>query len=67
METISFGALNYSILVLYLLGMVGIGFYLVNQMFSYVGIVYSFNPVLSAILPAGFALLVASWMLRRVN
>jgi len=33
--------------------LVGIGFYLVNQMFSYVGIVYSFNPMVSAFLPAG--------------
>jgi lipopolysaccharide export system permease protein len=47
--------------------LVGIGFYLANQMFAYVGIVYNFNPVLSAILPAGFALVVAYWMLRRVN
>ena len=47
--------------------LVGIGFYLANQMFSYVGIVYSFNPVLSATLPAGFALVVAGWMLRRVH
>jgi len=46
--------------------LVGIGFYLVNQMFSYVGIVYSFNPMVSAFLPAGFALIVAYWMLRRV-
>ena len=47
--------------------LVGIGFYLVNQMFSYVGIVYSFNPVLSALMPAGVAFAVAYWMLRRVN
>jgi len=47
--------------------LVGIGFYLANQMFSYVGIVYNFNPVMSAILPAAFAFIVAYWMLRRVN
>ncbi len=47
--------------------LVGIGFYLVNQMFSYVGIVYSFNPMVSAMLPAGLALTVAYWMMRRVQ
>jgi lipopolysaccharide export system permease protein len=47
--------------------LVGIGFYIANQMFAYVGIVYNFNPVLIAILPAGLALIVAYWMLRRVN
>jgi len=46
--------------------LVGIGFYLVNQMFAYVGIVFSFNPVLSALLPACLALVVAYWMMRRV-
>ena len=47
--------------------LVGIGFYLANQMFSYVGIVYSFNPALIALLPAGLALGVAYGMMRRVN
>ena len=47
--------------------LVGIGFYLANQMFAYVGIVFSFNPVLSALIPAGLALVVAYWMMRRVR
>lgn len=47
--------------------LVGIGFYLVNQMFSYVGIVYSFNPALSALIPAGLAMAVAYGMMRRVH
>ncbi len=47
--------------------LVGIGFYLANQMFSYVGIVYSFNPALSAMLPACLALAVAYGMMRRVR
>jgi lipopolysaccharide export system permease protein len=47
--------------------MVGIGFYLFNQTFNQVGLVYNFNPVLSALLPLSlFAML--SWILiRKVN
>ena len=47
--------------------LVGIGFYLVNQMFAYVGIVYNFNPMVNAVLPAGLALAVAYGMMRRVR
>lgn len=44
----------------------GIGFYIVNQMFTYMGIVFSFNPLLSALMPALLAFLAGYYMLRRV-
>lgn len=44
----------------------GIGFYLLNQMSSYLGIVFNFNPVLVALLPAFLVLGLSYWMLRRV-
>jgi lipopolysaccharide export system permease protein len=45
----------------------GIGFYLVNQLFSHLGIVYNLNPVLTSILPTIMMFFVAYWMLRRVH
>ena len=44
----------------------GIGFYLLNQLSTYLGIVFNFNPVLIAILPAVLVFCFAYWMLRRV-
>ena len=44
----------------------GIGFYLVNQMFSYVGLVFGLNPVLSALGPACLAFGLGYWLLRRI-
>ncbi|WP_455199010.1 LPS export ABC transporter permease LptG, partial [Kaarinaea lacus] len=45
----------------------GIGFYLLNQMFSYMGIVYNFNPVVVALLPTIIVFGLAYWMLSRVR
>jgi lipopolysaccharide export system permease protein len=45
----------------------GIGFYILNQMFAYMGIVFGLNPVLSALAPAGIAFGAGYFMLRRVN
>lgn len=47
--------------------LVGVGFFVVNQVFTYVGIVFSFNPVVTASLPAIFALVLAVVLLRRVR
>jgi lipopolysaccharide export system permease protein len=47
--------------------LVGVGFYIVNQMFAYMGLVFGLPPVLSAIAPAGLAFLVGYFMLRRVR
>jgi len=46
--------------------LVGIGFYIFNQMFSYVGLVYEVNPVLSAVLPTALFFILAMRMIRRV-
>jgi len=48
-------------------GLVGIGFYLINQVFTYVGVVYSVNPVVSAFLPASLAFALGYLMMRRVR
>lgn len=45
----------------------GIGFYLVNQMASYLGVVFNINPVVVALLPAMIVFFVAYSMLRRVH
>jgi lipopolysaccharide export system permease protein len=45
----------------------GIGFYLVNQMFSYLGVVFNLDPVLVAVSPAILVFIVAYGMLRRVH
>jgi lipopolysaccharide export system permease protein len=44
----------------------GVGFYIVNQMFAYMGLVFALNPIFSALAPAGMAFLLAHFMLRRV-
>lgn len=47
--------------------LVGIGFYLFNQTVSYVGLVYDFNPLLSAVLPTALLLAGAVYMMRRIH
>lgn len=44
----------------------GVVFYILNQMFAYMGLVFGFNPLLSALAPAGMALLAGYYMLRRL-
>ncbi|WP_172597624.1 LPS export ABC transporter permease LptG [Sulfuriflexus mobilis] len=46
--------------------LVGLAFFLVNQAFNHLGVVYHIPPLLSASLPAGVFLLLALLMLRRV-
>lgn len=46
--------------------LVGLAFFLVNQTFNHLGVVYHIPPLLSAALPAGVFLLLALVMLRRV-
>lgn len=46
--------------------LVGVGFYILNQMFAYMGVVFALNPILSALAPAGMAFVAAYIMLRRV-
>lgn len=55
--------IGYRILVGTLLG---IGFDILNQMFSYMGLVFGMNPAVSALLPVAAAMLVAFLMMRRV-
>jgi lipopolysaccharide export system permease protein len=45
----------------------GVGFYILNQMFTYMGLVFGFNPLLSALAPAVLAFLLGYFMLRRVH
>lgn len=45
----------------------GVGFYILNQMFTYMGLVFGFNPLLSAMAPAMLAFLIGYLMLRRVH
>lgn len=47
--------------------LVGIGFYLINQTVSYLGLVYDLNPVLSAVLPTLLLLVGATLMMRRIH
>ena len=47
--------------------LIGIGFYIINQMFSYVGLVYKVNPALSAILPTVVFFALGIRMLRRIH
>lgn len=47
--------------------LVGIGFYLFNQTVGYVGLVYDFNPLLSAVLPTVLLLAGAVYMMRRIH
>lgn len=44
----------------------GVGFYIINQMFAYMGLVFGFNPLLSALAPAGLAFMAGYYMLRRL-
>jgi len=44
----------------------GVGFYIINQMFTYMGLVFGFNPLLSALAPAVLAFLAGYYMLRRL-
>lgn len=46
--------------------LIGIGFYLFDQIFSYLGVVYEFNVLLSAFVPILIFLVAALIMLRRV-
>ncbi len=46
--------------------LVGVGFYILNQMFTYMGLVFGFNPLLSALAPALLAFMAGYYMLRRV-
>ncbi|MCP4040823.1 MAG: LPS export ABC transporter permease LptG [Gammaproteobacteria bacterium] len=45
--------------------MVGIGFHILNQAFSKMGLVYGLSPLLSVTIPAMLFLAVALWMMRR--
>ncbi len=47
--------------------LVGIGFYLLNQTVGYLGLVYEFNPLLSAVLPTVLLLAGAFYMMRRIH
>lgn len=47
--------------------LVGIGFYLVNQIASYLGLVYEFNPLYSAMLPTLLLLAGAVYLMRRIH
>jgi lipopolysaccharide export system permease protein len=47
--------------------LVGIGFYLFNQTANYIGLVYEFNPLLSAVLPTLLLLVGAVYMMRRIH
>jgi len=44
----------------------GVGFHILNQMFTYMGLVFNFNPILSALAPAVLAFLAGYYMLRRL-
>jgi lipopolysaccharide export system permease protein len=46
--------------------LIGIGFYIFNQIFSYVGLVYKVNPAVSAIIPTIIFFALGMRMLRRV-
>jgi lipopolysaccharide export system permease protein len=46
--------------------LVGLAFFLINQAFNYLGLVYHIPPLLSAALPAGVFFVLALFMLRRV-
>ena len=46
--------------------LIGIGFHLLNQMSSYMGLVFHINPMFSATVPAILALIISIVLLRRV-
>ncbi|MBS0359258.1 MAG: LPS export ABC transporter permease LptG [Proteobacteria bacterium] len=45
---------------------VGFGFYLMNQLFGPLSLVYQLNPFIAAILPSVLVFIAAVWMLRRI-
>lgn len=47
--------------------LLGIAFYLFNQTFSYVGLIYGMNPIVSAVLPPAFFLGLGLFLMRRVH
>ena len=47
--------------------LVGIGFYILGQVVNYIGLVYEFNPLLTAVTPTLFFFGVALMMLRRIH
>ncbi len=47
--------------------LMGIGFYILGQVANYIGLVYEFNPLLTAVTPTLFFLSVALMMLRRIH
>jgi len=47
--------------------LVGIGYHLFGQMFSYVGLVYKLNPAFTSLMPTMLAILVVVVLLRRVH
>ena len=46
--------------------LVGVGFHIINQMFSYMGLVFGLGPIVGAFLPVGLAFIAGCLMLRRV-
>ena len=53
--------LNYEIW-----GLIGIGYHLFSQMFSYLGLVVKLNPAFTALMPTLLAMLLAVILIRRV-
>lgn len=47
--------------------LIGLGFHLLNQMSNYIGLVYEFNALLSALLPSAVVSLVALFLIRRMH
>ena len=45
----------------------GIGFYLFNQVFAYIGLVYQLNPIIAAVLPSLIFLSATILMLRKIR
>jgi len=46
--------------------LIGIAFYILNQVFNYVGLAYQLNPLISAMLPTLLFFGLAVWLMRRV-
>ena len=46
--------------------LVGIGFHLINQTFSYLGLVFKLDPAFSALFPTVVAFILAVYLLKRV-
>ncbi|MEO5702349.1 MAG: LPS export ABC transporter permease LptG [Gammaproteobacteria bacterium] len=47
--------------------LVGIGFYLFNQTFSQIGLVYNFNPIFSALLPISLFFMLSLILVRKIR